>query len=72
MTSITSTKDEVVQRLCMICTEIQHYKHKYETPADCFCSKSEVVDDQYRFDMDIVQYIEDAVHAKLLVDKMTK
>ena len=69
---ITGNKEEVVTRLCMICTEVQHYKYQYDVPADCFCEKAEVPVDQFQFDLDVLKFIEDAVHAKLLVDKLTK
>ena len=72
MKTITGNKEEVIGRLCMLCTEVQHFVYKYDVPAACFCEKSEVDPDEYQFDTRILKYIEDAVHAKLLIDKMVK
>lgn len=66
----TGNRDEVIARLCMICAEIQHYKYKYDVPADCFCHKSEVDKEHYQFELDVVDYIEEAVRAKLVTDKL--
>ncbi len=60
---VVNREDEVIKELCKIASEIgEHLKHA--VPHDCFCiNKSH--DYSFRFDDDILEFIENAVKDKI-------
>lgn len=61
------SKQEVIKRLCRITEKVCKEKFEYEIPADCFCGSNSLsgAASRYRFDEQILKFIEDAVQEKI-------
>ena len=62
------TRDETMQRLCIIMGEAQDYLG-WDHAADCFCFKSQFSESDYRNDGKSVEFIEAAVREKIEREK---
>jgi hypothetical protein len=62
------TREEVIQRLCILCSEVGHVAYKDDQAHDCFCN--EVVTDpgNFRFDEVVMDFIEGATR-RAIFDK---
>jgi hypothetical protein len=71
------TKDQVVRRFCQLATRVMSERFEDKLPADCFCGQSAPIPvgramlfqllsmDDYRFDEEVLRFIERAVDAAL-------
>jgi hypothetical protein len=57
------TKQEILERLCDLCTRVMAREFGYLEPADCFCKHEPDLD--FRFSPKVLQFIEEAVEAHL-------
>jgi hypothetical protein len=57
------TKQEVLERLCDLCSEVMAREFDYLEPADCFCQPNPEHD--FQFSPRILQFIEEAVGSRL-------
>jgi hypothetical protein len=53
------SKELVLERLCVMSTEVMEKVYRYQIPADCFCGKQDFGD--FQFDDEILEFIEKAV-----------
>ena len=63
------TRDETMQRLCIIMGEAQDYLG-WDHAADCFCFKGQILGSDYRNDGKSVEFIEAAVREKIEREKL--
>jgi hypothetical protein len=57
------TKQEVLERLCSLCTEVMAREFSYALAADCICNPDH--DPYFQFSPRILQFIEEAVGSRL-------
>ncbi len=58
------TKDEVIKRICELAGQVgYHLQNKYA--ADCFCAESEQPPEYFRFEPEIMKFIEEAIQEKM-------
>ena len=61
---MSNTKQDVIERLCKLAAKVgEHYGYSYAH--DCFCHQSEQSLFDFRFDDEILEFIEDAVESKM-------
>jgi hypothetical protein len=60
------TQQEVLERLCALCTEVMAREFGYEVAADCFCNSKH--NPGFQFSPQIIRFIEEAVTARLPQD----
>ncbi len=74
------TKDEVIKRICELAGQVgYHLQNKYpgstrlrdgyhlqnKYAADCFCAESEQPPEYFRFEPEIMKFIEEAIQEKM-------
>ena len=62
------TKEETVERLCALCTEVNERKFNHGIYSDCFCKGSIMPDKYFEMDEKIIIYIEKTVRDSILKD----
>ena len=55
-------KEQVITRLCELCTLVGEKVYNHQKAHDCFCSSSKR---DWQFDEDILKFIEEAVRGKI-------
>lgn len=56
------SRDKVIERLCALLSEVNSIKYQWSVASDCICNES---DNNYRMDEEVLEYVEQAVRAKL-------
>lgn len=56
------TKNEVIAKLCELCTKVGNEHFKHEISYDCFCDENMT---SFQFDEKIIEFIETAVEEKI-------
>ena len=60
----TNPKQDVIERLCKLAAKVgEHYEYQYAH--DCFCHQSEQSLMDFRFEEEILEFIEEAVESKI-------
>jgi len=61
-------KKEIIARFCKLSTKVNNDFFKFEFAADCFCGDNNISTkmNDFRFDEEIIKFIEDAVDKKLM------
>jgi hypothetical protein len=61
------TQDQVKARFCDLSRKVMAEKFSYDFAADCFCGSNPMsgILDEYRFEKEIMEFIEQAVEEKL-------
>ena len=57
-------RDEVIKRFCALSSEVTGVVYEWKHAADCFCEYAAL--EGYRFDEQVMQFIEDAVYKAIL------
>ena len=67
-----NTKQDVISRFCALASEVgeEVFLHKYAH--DCFCGNNKTFENDFRFDDIVLEFIEDAVRAKIACMKNRK
>jgi hypothetical protein len=66
-------QDEVVKRLCNVCSKVRAAMSKENSVAsDCFCGQSVPDPQGFQFDSKVLKFIEDAVAERMRLDKIAK
>jgi hypothetical protein len=58
-------KDTVISRLCSLCSYVAETEFNNSISSDCFCNVKQTDSNVFYFDEKILEYIEDAVFARL-------
>ncbi len=58
-------KIEIIRRLCTLTTLVGDKKFNHQIPHDCFCDEIHIDNRFFRFDEEIIKFIENAVKDKL-------
>lgn len=56
------SRDKVIERLCLLLSEVNIVKYRWSVASDCICNES---DNNYRMDEEVLEYVEQAVRVKL-------
>lgn len=59
------TKDEVIQRLCRLCTNTNNKVFKFKFATDCICGENQLKLGGFQFDTEVLNFIEAAVEEKI-------
>lgn len=57
------TKQQIIEELCTLATEVNEKVFDYSVATDCFCTKEESSD--YRFNQEVLDFIKAAVKEKI-------
>lgn len=63
-----NTKQEVISRLCALASEVGREVFDNMCASDCFCIESKTFENDFLFDDIVLEWIEEAVRAK--IDRM--
>jgi len=58
-------KQEVIERLCDLATNVGEIQFKFSEHHDCFCGMNPLGSVDYRMGEAVIKFIEDAVYEKL-------
>ena len=56
------SRDKVIERLCLLLSEVNSVKYRWSVASDCICNES---DNNYRMDEEVLEFVEQAVRDKL-------
>ena len=63
------TKEQLLEKLCLLCSTVGAMRFGHELPHDCFCEQSTSSPEEFQFEECVVDYIIEAVEEKLLEDE---
>lgn len=63
------TKEQLLEKLCLLCSTVGAMRFDHKHPHDCFCEQSTSCPEEFLFEEGIVDYIIEAVEEKLLEDE---
>ena len=62
------TRQQVIERYCLLSKKVAIEVFKFTVPADCFCGDNKFAaehPEHYQYSDEVIQFIEDAVNEKL-------
>ena len=60
-----NTKQDVIERFCALASEVGGEVFHYSYASDCFCGKNKPMPDGFHFDDAVLEWIEEAVRARI-------
>jgi hypothetical protein len=62
---MSSTKEGIIERLCLLVSKVGEERFDYTLPHDCFCHKADPQWEDFQCDDEVLDFIEKAVEDKL-------
>jgi len=60
-----NNKEDVIERLCLLASKVGKDEFKHEISHDCFCGVNKYDVSTFRFEDEVIQFIENAVNKEL-------